>query len=191
MKLTAAAAVLVGNALPTVESSTLQHALDIIKSQDHESRLSRRSLHAAMTASSKRRLAGNNLKNRWADVRKESVLRNLVASQPGPLVECDPHADVGVLSCGPGQYCLESHLVLGQWAGTSKILEAVAPKGGLCLLNTTDSRRLQEESVTTGLNTVETMFEICYGESSKFYDCKCDDVDVEDYTGSVCLDLSI
>ncbi len=184
MKFAGAAAVLAGKALPA-EFSRLEHVITTFKSQNQDSGRAHRSLlGGGSTNGSNERMTGRDLKKGWADTRRESALRNLLASQPGPLEKCDPHADVGVLSCGPGRYCLESQLALGQWMG-GRMLEAVAPMGGFCVEDTVVSRRLQDANSTT-LNEVESMYEICYGDSSAYYShCSCDGVDVEEYVGTL------
>jgi hypothetical protein len=134
-----------------------------------------------------------------AEAGREAALRNLVASGGDSLQECDPQeeqdwgagagADVGVLSCGPGRYCLETHL-------------AATALGGICVpdsisSSSSSSRQLQPGDGTlpnmtappsVPTNVLERVYDACYG-SMNFtqlypeFTCECSGVDLELYTG--------
>jgi hypothetical protein len=75
-------------------------------------------------------------------------------------VECDPylseeHADVGILSCGAGKYCMES---------------TDSSMGGLCVDNVATDRTLQ----VVGNKTVfELAYDLCYTTKLSHYSCEC------------------
>lgn len=135
----------------------------------------------------------------FVDATRASNLRNLVESEQGPLDECDPReADVGVLSCEPGKYCLETRLALSNGL-TESHLPPVTDKslGGVCVQDTAISRNLQGN--TTDYTTViELVYGLCYGNISTDLGltCDCSGVDVVAYKGRAsctstpgCVDL--
>jgi hypothetical protein len=117
-----------------------------------------------------------------AEAGREATLRKLIASEERTLLECIPQeslvevADVGVLLCGPGQFCLELN------------------NGGLCVpedwfpedWSPEDWSNMTAPPYSTSI--IEEMYEVCYGNFSTvytLYTCECSGVDVELYTGSV------
>jgi hypothetical protein len=179
-----------------------EHAMDIAKTL-----LKNKKQQAGATSSSR----GQKL-HEWVAVGRKHQLVNLVAKEE-TLQECDPYkgstydstADVGILSCGQGRYCLESSLVSTAEAPIESSL------GGVCvdmpaestvglldsMMLSTDrqgSRNLQANDTTI----IDDMYEICYGNfTSPGVSCDCQGVDVAGYTGSlscaaeeICRDLS-
>jgi hypothetical protein len=113
----------------------------------------------------------------------QGILKNILASQEG-TVECDPassDADVGLLSCGMGNYCMESQ---------------GSDLGGFCVESPIAFDRELQANATNG--TSETSYEpemvlgqLCNESSSDFvyYDCDCDEFDVENNTGTLSCDI--
>lgn len=147
---------------------------------------------ASMSSSSSR---GQKLHG-WVAEGRQLQLVNL-ARQEETYQECDPYynadpADVGILGCGQGRYCLESALVSTAEHSIESSL------GGVCVEmpdeSTVDildtlmqqgpqgSRRLQANDTTI----IDDMYEICYGNfSGPSIICDCQGVDKEAYSGSL------
>jgi hypothetical protein len=113
----------------------------------------------------------------------QGILKNILASQEG-TVECDPassDADVGLLSCGMGNYCMESQ---------------GSDLGGFCVESPIAFDRDLQANATNG--TSETSDETEGGagqycnESSPYFgylDCNCDEFDVANNTGTLSCDI--
>jgi hypothetical protein len=107
----------------------------------------------------------------------QGILKNILASQEG-TVECDPassDADVGLLSCGMGNYCMESQ-------GSNL--------GGFCV----ESPMAFDRDLQDGISENYTEPCLCVppaqycNESSPYFDyfeCDCDEFDVENNTGTL------
>lgn len=113
--------------------------------------------------------------------------------------ECDPYDTIndvlGVLSCGPGMYCLESRGSPGEWDnnnnnGGDPLLQAPpSALGGTCVEGTKGEetaaagalhRQLQGYST----NLIESLAYLCdLPAANGLPGCECEDVDVEAYTG--------
>ncbi|KAG7343779.1 hypothetical protein IV203_021787 [Nitzschia inconspicua] len=93
--------------------------------------------------------------------------RRLINSADDSSQECDPlddKADVGILSCGTGRYCVESD---------------DSSLGGYCV-TTEVSRKLQDNSTL-----ISDLFDACYAEDQQDSDCSCQGFNLEAYTGSI------
>lgn len=96
-------------------------------------------------------------------VKEVKALKNLVSNLV-PAIECDPtfsSVDVGLLSCGTGQYCAES---------------ADSLLGGICMDVVTGQRALQDDN-STYLSTVQSIF--CEYNNAT---CSCSGYDATAYT---------
>jgi hypothetical protein len=104
----------------------------------------------------------------------QGILKNILASQEG-TVECDPassDADVGLLSCGMGNYCMESQ--------DSKL-------GGFCVESPMAfDRDLQDEP-----DVLPAQY--CNESSPVFgdFECDCDEFDVANNTGTLSCDVEV
>jgi hypothetical protein len=195
MKLTIAAAIL-AETLPAAVSSSLTSngaasaSLSAFSKKDFQAALlSQRANGAPMPAG---RAAGisSGLKltdwaNQQANDKRKGALRNLVAAEQGLVQECDPHsedADVGVLSCGEGRYCLESTSVYTASEGPSSKL------GGLCVTDVNGRAATMHRQLQGGVDTtaIDDMYALCYANNStdSYITCECSDVDVALYTGT-------
>jgi hypothetical protein len=197
-----------GRQLEAVISSSLDqktkeaHVMDIARTL-----LQNKKERAGSTSSSSR---GQKLRSLIAKGRTHQLID--LVDQEEAIQECDPYsatmnnADVGILSCGQGRYCLESSMVssaknLAEFSfqgvcismpdeSTVELLDSM-----MLSPNEQGSRMLQ----SNGTSVIDDMYDICYGNMSDAYvDCDCEGVDVATYTGSlscqyseqICGDLS-
>jgi hypothetical protein len=120
----------------------------------------------------------------WAQRQRAQQLVNLVETQK-VLEECDPYPDTGILSCGPGRYCIESALLPITIDGTDEETSL----GGICVdetPNLANQHRLLQGVNETSL--IDDIAELCSGNTTnndEYVSCDCVDIDVEAYSGSV------
>jgi hypothetical protein len=154
---------------------------------------------AAASTGSSSSARGQKLQSLIAKGRKHHLVQ--LIEQEEKIQDCDPYtnvwqnnADVGILSCGLGRYCLESSLV----SSPENPMESAL--GGVCIdmpdENTVDildsimSLQEQEqdsrELQANGTSLIDDMYEICYGNmSGPYLNCECQEVNVALYSGSV------
>jgi hypothetical protein len=106
----------------------------------------------------------------------EGRLKNPVIVEP--VEECFPSdiaADVGILSCGVGKYCIESNF---------------SSLGGICAsplnevdgLGTSPGRRQRSLQVVRNQSIFDLAYQLCYTSNFTYYTCQCD-LDLESSTG--------
>ncbi|KAG7360231.1 hypothetical protein IV203_035330 [Nitzschia inconspicua] len=164
MRLTIAAAVLV-ETLPLVLSSN-DHAFSHVITSSSSANGERSRIQEFLNSKRNGVLQLNKQKFPTGEKLRMMNRRRLINSGESSLKECDPDddgADVGILSCGAGRYCVQSD---------------ESPLGGYCA-SAEVSRNLQSNSTI-----LSNMFEVCYGEAA-YPTCSCEGVDMEAYTGSV------
>lgn len=169
MRLTLAAAIL-AETLPVVLSSSTTDAFShvITGNSNAEGSSHIKEFLAKKRQSGLVQLNGQN-NHPTGDKLKIMNRRRLMNSGDESLVECDPstgEADVGLLSCGAGRYCLESD---------------ESNLGGYCT-SAAVSRQLQAEA-TNNTTLISALYDICNDATDT--GCTCGGVDVEAYTGSI------
>ena len=123
----------------------------------------------------------------YAYRKRSGLLRNPEKIQASQQRECDPtkfDPDLGILSCGSGQYCISNKY---------------STLGGVCMDVYSDSshvtgrRRVQDESgsneteTETGSNETETetLFDYGYSLCNSDGNCTCTDINETEYRGNV------
>jgi hypothetical protein len=111
----------------------------------------------------------------------QGILKNILASQEGTF-ECDPassDADVGLLSCGMGNYCMESQ--------DSKL-------GGFCVESPMAFDRDLQDGISENYTDSDlTPTQYCNESSPYFgyFECDCDEFDVANNTGTISCDVEV
>lgn len=203
MKFAAAAAVLIARALPADSSSLPSTLEDVVSAFKKKEDVHRHPLAASWP---RKNLGGGRLAERtklkpwaWPQAVASPLLQGrLVAAELGDVgKECDPSsADVlGVLTCGPGLYCVESSRLVAGGMGADNIpAAATSSLGGFCVEDATAStnpdvmhRELQDSYDPT--STLGFVSYICYNRTidsennPRRVSCECSGFDVEAYTG--------